>query len=149
MSAKPARLKSLVMISERNRGFTLIEVLVALAITIVAFMAMYGSMMYVVTATTVLQEKTIATWIALDRITELRISREFPEEDESTGKIKMAGVEWVYKIKVNTTDSDNIRQAIVKVSTADKPDITAGQATGALLKPPQGSAGCPPGQVCE
>ena len=36
--------------SERLRGFTLIEVLVALTIVVIAFMAMYGSMMPVAAA---------------------------------------------------------------------------------------------------
>jgi len=127
------------MNTESQRGFTLIEVLVALAIVIIAFMAMYGSMMQVVAATTLMQEKTIATWIAFDRITELRVMKAFPEDDEINGEIEMAENDWVYSIKINPTESDNIRQVIVKVAPASDPDNTLGIATGALVRPLKGS----------
>ena len=104
-------------------------------LVIIAFMAMYGSMMQVVAATTLMQEKTIATWIAFDRITELRVMNEFPSDDESNGEIEMAGNDWVYSVKINATESDNIRQVIVKVAPALEPDNTLGLATGALVKP--------------
>ena len=132
------------IVSEQQRGFTLIEVLVALAVVIIAFMAMYGSMMQSIAAVTLMQEKTLATWIAFDRITELRLSDQFPDDDESSGEIEMAGSEWVYTIKINPTASDDIRQVIVKVSPALEPDNILGIASGALIRPPQSPDG--PGQ---
>ena len=53
----------------KYRGFTLIEVLVALAVVVVAFLAMYGSAQQVVRATTLQQEKTFAGWVAFDQLT--------------------------------------------------------------------------------
>lgn len=138
--------------SDRTNGFTLVEVLVALTIVVVGFMAMYGSMMYVVAATTLMQEKTIATWIALDKVTELRLSDELPDEDESSGEMEMADIEWVYQVNVKATESEDIRQVIVQVSPALEPDNVLGRATGAIVKPARENLGpdaCPPGQVCE
>ena len=140
-------------------GFTLIEVLVALAIVIIAFMAMYGAMIQVIAATTLAQEKTLATWIAFDRITELRIAEEFPEDDESSGEIEMAGAEWLYTVRIVDTASDSIKQVVVEVTHSLEPDSVLGRATGALVDPtllgPVGPGGgppaddCPPGEVCE
>ncbi|MCP4000356.1 MAG: type II secretion system minor pseudopilin GspI [Gammaproteobacteria bacterium] len=130
------------MNSEQQQGFTLIEVLVALAIVIIAFMAMYGTMMQVVAATTLMQEKTIATWIAFDRITEMRVMNEFPSDNERNGELEMAGSDWVYSIKLNNAaGSENTRQVIVKVAPAQDPDNVLGLATGALVKPVKGSDG--------
>jgi general secretion pathway protein I len=123
------------MISKTNRGFTLIEVLVALGIVIVAFMAMYGSMIQVVAATTLMQEKTLATWIAFDRITDLRIRDEFPADSESSGEIEMGGIEWVYTINTLSFGNENVLQVIVKVAPALEPDNELGIATGVLVKP--------------
>lgn len=134
--------------ARQSGGFTLIEVLVALAIVIIAFMAMYGSMIQVVAATTLAQEKTIATWIALDRITELRVSGEFPDADTTTGDIEMGGIEWLYRIEINVT-GENIRQIIARVYPADEPENMMGIASGVLLKPNTNDANCPPGQVCQ
>jgi type II secretion system protein I len=130
--------------SKPQRGFTLIEVLVALAVVIVAFMAMYGSMIQSIAIVTLMQEKTLATWIAFDRITELRVNNQFPDDDESSGEIEMAGSDWVYTIKINQTASDDIRQVIVKVSPALDPDNVLGIASGALVKPLQSTGN--PGQ---
>ena len=122
------------MNSESQRGFTLIEVVVALAIVIIAFMAMYGSMMQSVAATTLMQEKTIATWIAFDRITELRINNEFPEDDESTDEIEMAGTEWVFTTRIIPTESEDILRVIVRVAPVEEPDNILGIASGALIR---------------
>jgi general secretion pathway protein I len=131
------------MNSESQRGFTLVEVVVALAIVIIAFMAMYGSMMQSVAATTLMQEKTIATWIAFDRITELRINNEFPEDDESTDEIEMAGTEWVYTIRIIPTESEDILRVIVRVAPVEEPDNILGIASGALIRPIQGGSNNP------
>ncbi|MDP6617673.1 MAG: type II secretion system minor pseudopilin GspI, partial [Gammaproteobacteria bacterium] len=59
-------------------GFTLVEVLVALAVVVVAFMAMYGSLQQMVGAAILMQEKTFASWVAFDEITKMRINGDFP-----------------------------------------------------------------------
>jgi general secretion pathway protein I len=131
------------MSSDAQRGFTLIEVVVALAVVIIAFMAMYGSMIQSVATTTLMQEKTIATWIAFDRITDLRINNEFPDDDESTDEVEMAGTEWVYTTRFIPTASDDILQVIVKVAPVQEPENILGIASGALLRPKQAPAGNP------
>jgi general secretion pathway protein I len=131
------------MNSESQRGFTLVEVVVALAVVIIAFMAMFGSMMQSVAATTLMQEKTIATWIAFDRITELRINNEFPEDDESTDEIEMAGTEWVYTTRIIPTESEEILRVIVRVAPVEEPENILGIASGALIRPIQGGSSNP------
>ena len=120
--------------SSPSCGFTLIEVLVALSIVIIAFMAMYGSMTQVVAATTIMQDKTIATWIAFDRITELRVAESFPEDDKTSGELTMGGLDWVYTIRLIDTESDNIRQVIVEVAPELEPDNILGLATGVVVR---------------
>ena len=121
--------------SEHNAGFTLIEVLVALSVVVIAFMAMYGSMIQVIAAMTLMQEKTIASWIAFDRITELRISGQFPDEGDNSGEVEMANAEWVYTAIIKDTGSADIRQVVVSVSPALDPDNIMATATGAIVRP--------------
>ena len=133
------------MSSEQQSGFTLIEVVVALAVVIIAFMAMYGSMIQSVATATLMQENTIATWIAFDRITELRVTNEFPEDDETTEEIEMAGTEWIATTRFVPTASEDILQVIVKVAPVLEPENQLGIASGALVKPQEGTAaGQPP-----
>ena len=121
------------------RGFTLVEVVVALAVVVVAFLAMYGSLQQMVATTINMQEKTFASWVAFDQITELRVKGEFPTADKREGEIELAGTNWLYSIEFNKTASDDVLQVIVRVAPEYAPNNQVGLATGALLKPAAGS----------
>jgi len=105
----------------RHCGFTLIEVLVALAVVVVAFLAMYGSAQQVVRATSLQQEKTFASWVAFDQLTELRLADQLPQGERLTGETEMAGSEWRYVVEINDVESEYYRQAVVTVSPAEEP----------------------------
>ncbi len=122
------------MPSERSRGFTLVEVMVALAIVVIAFLAMYGSAQQVVATMTLLQEKTFASWIAVDQLTELRLAERLPDGDRISGETEMAGLEWRYVVEFQEVDSDYYRQAVVRVSPAEEPERIIGLALGVLPK---------------
>jgi general secretion pathway protein I len=120
-------------------GFTLVEVLVALSIVVVSFVALYSGLLQMVSAMTLMQEKTIATWIAYDRITELRVVNEYPDVGESDGEVEMARTNWLYTREIRATESDNIRQVIVRVAPEGDPDNYLGIASGALVRKSSGS----------
>ena len=130
-----------------QHGFTLVEVVVALAIVVVSFMALYGVIMQMVNATTLMQEKTIASWIAFDQITELRLNKELPGGTKSNGVKEMGGVTWLYSVELRATGSDAIRQIIVTVAPEDEPDRTLGLASGVIFNaaPVNQAAGSAPG----
>ncbi len=129
-------MKSSPMNTERQaNGFTLIEVLVALAVVVVAFMAMYGSLQQMVGAAILMQEKTFASWVAFDEITRMRISGNFPTSEKSQGEAEMAGITWLYSMEFNPRSND-ILQVIVRVTTEDEPDREVALATGVLRRPP-------------
>jgi len=122
-----------------HRGFTLVEVLVALTIVVVSFVALYSGLLQMVSAMTLMQEKTIATWIAYDRITELRVVNEYPDVGESDGQVEMARTNWLYTREIRATESDNIRQVIVRVAPEGDPGNYLGIASGALVRKTSGS----------
>jgi len=117
-----------------STGFTLVEVLVALSIVVISFVALYSGLLQMVSAMTLMQEKTIATWIAYDRITELRIVDNYPDVGESDGEVEMGGINWRYKTEIRATDSDNIRQVIVRIAPQSDPENFLGIASGALVR---------------
>lgn len=124
-----------------SRGFTLVEVLVAMAIVSISFMALYGGMQQIVQATILMQDKSFATWVAQNLIVEqrLRSDPEVPEKIE--GKTEMADMEWQYTITFRSTDSTAISQIIVRVAPANDPERILGLATGVLLRQPGSLAG--------
>ena len=129
-------------------GFTLVEVLVALAVVVVAFIAMYGSAQQIVSSTTLQQEKTFASWVAFDQLATLRLQDQLPTGDRMSGETEMAGREWRYVVEFNSVDSNYIRQAVVRVSPAEEPDrilanrpAPAGTSGAALLSSADTSVG--------
>lgn len=65
--------------SARARGFTLLEVLVALTIVAVALTATMRAMGSMTNASESLQTRMIATWSAENHLANLRLARTFPD----------------------------------------------------------------------
>ncbi len=108
----------------------------ALAVVVVTFLAMYGSAQQIVLSVTAQQDKTFASWVAFDQLTELRLAGQLPQGDRLTGETEMAGREWRYVVEFNDIDSDFIRQAIVRVSPLENPDLILAESLGVLLIAP-------------
>jgi general secretion pathway protein I len=145
MSKVQQKLPKMISRRELSAGFTLIEVLVALAIVTVSFVALYAAILQMVTATTLMQEKTLASWVAFDRITELRVGGEFPAAGSNSDEIEMGGINWFYTVEIRATESENLRQIIVQVARDDDRDNPLGLASGALPKIVRGPVETDPG----
>jgi general secretion pathway protein I len=105
----------------RARGFTLIEVLVALAIAALGL----GAALSVVTNSArnavYLRDKTFASWIAQNRITELRLGGTMPSVDKTDGDLNFAGQKWKWEQTVTQTDVPGMRRIDVAVRFAEAP----------------------------
>ena len=58
----------------RHRGFTLVEVMVALAIIALSLTAIAAKMSRMIDTSNSMRERTYASWIAQNKITELRLA---------------------------------------------------------------------------
>ncbi len=102
-------------------GFTLVEVLVALAIVAFGLVAVFGQLSQSATAANRLREKTLAEWVALNAIAELRLSGEYPGVGKRSDDVEMAGQRWHYDIAVSKLEGDAFRRLDVSVSYSDDP----------------------------
>jgi general secretion pathway protein I len=110
-----------------SRGFTLIEVLVALAIVAIGMAAVLESLTSSANTTVYLQDKTFANWVALNRIETVRLSGSVPQAGNSDDNITYAGQSWEWQQKVTTTQIPGMVQIEVDVKPADS---TAGDDKG-------------------
>ncbi|HHQ15043.1 MAG TPA: type II secretion system protein GspI [Chromatiales bacterium] len=122
-----------------HRGFTLLEVLVALVIIGLGMMAVFGQLNQSLIAVSTIRDKTFADWIAMNRIAELRLSGEFPKIGEQRDEVKMAGVRWRYRMKVSDVGIDGFRRVDISVSQADNPDRELVTLAGFLARPSDAS----------
>ena len=127
----------------RSSGFTLIEAVVALVIVALGMMALYMQLnQYAVTAT-YMQEKTLASWIATNRLTELSIEPSWPEIGTEEDEIEFADRMWHYTVEVSETQVANLRRVDVSVARADDPERIIHTVSG-LLEPPPPAGFIPP-----
>jgi general secretion pathway protein I len=103
----------------RLQAFTLVEVLVALAIAALALSAVAAAVSQMVDAATSMQERTFAAWIAQNRITELRLANVLPEVSETSGDVEYAGREWTWVAAISETGVENLMRVDVSISAID------------------------------
>jgi general secretion pathway protein I len=84
----------------RSRGFTLMEVLIALVIVALSSGALLGAVTSSASNVDYLREKTLAEWVALNRLTEIRIDRDMPQLGRRKGSTVMAGQRWEWEEEV-------------------------------------------------
>lgn len=102
-----------------DRGFTLIEVLVALTIVAVGMAAVMGALTSSASTTSYLRDKTFAQWVALNQIANLRLSGQQPPTGKSDGDTDFAGRTWHWQQEVVTTELPGVERIDVSVRPAD------------------------------
>lgn len=99
-------------------GFTLLEVLVAMAVVAVAMGALIKvSDSYAYNAT-YLKQKNIAMWIAENKATEYRLQKVFPATGRQNGTLDMAGSRWQWEVRVSNTVDARLRRLDIAVGLA-------------------------------
>ena len=104
-------------------GFTLVEVMVALAIVALALAGAAISMSQMATNASSLRDRTYASWIAQNKITEMRLSGESPEVDITSGELDYAGSTWAWEADVSETGVENLYRVDVSVGYAEQDDF--------------------------
>lgn len=110
------------------------EVLVALAIIAFGLVAVFGQLSQSALAATRLRDKTLAHWVAIDRLTELRLSGAFPGVGTSSDDMEMANTRWHYEIRISATDTEDLRRADISVAFADERSRPLVTVTGFLAE---------------
>jgi general secretion pathway protein I len=101
---------------KRQRGFTLLEVLVALAIfALVAASVLSASSRSLQTAAR-LQDKTLAMWVADNRLSAMQLSRDPVADGREQGEEQMAGRRWQWQSEVIATSEPAMRRVTVWVA---------------------------------
>ncbi|AMN46984.1 hypothetical protein ACG33_07720 [Steroidobacter denitrificans] len=103
----------------RQRAFTLIEVLAALIIVSLGMLGVIQAVGQTAGNGSYLRDKTIAHWVALNRLTEVRLQRTAPKIDKTSGEVEMAGRRWRWTMEVTQTPVDSVRRIDVGVRLAE------------------------------
>jgi general secretion pathway protein I len=122
------------MITTRPRGFTLIEVLVALAVVAMGLAALMTAVSSTASASSYLRQKAQAQWIALNRLVEVRLNLQKFGTNADTGELDFANQHWHYDTQYFDTSIQTMRRVVVRVyaGSGDTKGPAIAESTGFL-----------------
>ena len=88
---------------KKQRGFTILEVIVALALLATAGVAVVQSSAVHINSQDRLKNHIFATWVASNRLNEIQLEKSWPVKNEQKGDMELAGHSWYWKQKVVKT----------------------------------------------
>jgi len=119
-----------------SRGFTLVEILVALAIVAVALAAGLRAVAQASDGATLLKQRTLALWVAQDRLALAQIASPTPEIGTQDGATEQAGSRFAWRQTVSSTPNPAFRKIDIVVSDPAAPAYALAMLSGYLGRAP-------------
>jgi len=117
------------------KGFTLLEVLVALTIISLSLGALISTSGSQASSAGYLKQKTIANWVAMNEITQLQVEKAWPGKGDTQGSTEMAGAEWYWTRTVKETEDENSRQVEFRIYLDEERESSLTRLFVFLFKP--------------
>ena len=107
------------------RGFTLLEVMIALLVITLGMAAVMSTTSESGWKSAQLRESTIANWVAHNEIALYRGKGSWNETDKRSGETEMANVVWEWTMTFTDTPNTSIREVEVEVRLQDETAVKA------------------------
>lgn len=98
----------------RQRGFTLMELMVAMTILAVGMGAIIKASSGAAANASVLRDKEIARWVALNKLTEMQVTQEWSTK-EKKGDVDMLKTRWYWKARIQKVEDPDLRRVDIEV----------------------------------
>lgn len=126
--------KSTLMRTKAQLGFTLLEVMIAVAIFAIVSAALIKNATQTVSQTRQIQERSLAYWIAENQLNEIRSQpREdgnYPSPGTDRLSVVMAKQDWELVVDYEATENEDMRRVIVSVFHPEDLDNRVVELTG-------------------
>lgn len=118
-------------------GFTLVEILVALAIVAVALSAGMRALGEASDGATLLKQRTLALWVAQNRLAAAQWSVPWPGIGTDEGTASQAGTRFQWRETITGTPNPSFRKIEIVVVDPSMPTYALATLVGYLGQPPQ------------
>lgn len=108
-----------------HRGFTLMEVMIALLIIVVGAAAVINTSTESAWKSSQLWQRTVASWVAQNEIAEFRARRAWSNDRNQSGRVEMANAEWRWQLRISDTDDPQLRRLDIEVFLDGDDDVKA------------------------
>jgi general secretion pathway protein I len=102
-----------------RQGFTLLEVLVAMAVMAIAMAALWKGLQQGIAVNQGLPERIVARWIAQNHLVLRQANGDWPDTRTYSGTEEMGGREWYWREQVSATEEPEMRRITVQVGTEE------------------------------
>ena len=99
-----------------HSGFTLLEVIVALAVVALGLIAAFNGVIQITSGASYMRERTLASWVAMNELTRIRVDGTFPEVSESDGEVEYGLSTYRWSANVSETGVDNLRRIDMEIA---------------------------------
>ncbi len=111
-----------------TRGFTLVEVLVALVIVAFGMGAVLAALSSAADSIIRLREKTFAEWVGFNQLSATRLKAGLPSTGDTGGVVEFAAARWRWQQTVTAMDIPGLRRIVIRVRRADATTTAQSQA---------------------
>ena len=110
------------MTRQRLQGFTLLEVLIALAVLALAMGAVIKATSDYTSNQSYLRDRTMAMWVARNVLVQFQVEGEWLSVGERKGTQEMGNQEWRWLTRISQTEEAELRRLDVEVYLVDSDD---------------------------
>lgn len=118
-------IKRVIQASRAQRGFTLVEVMVALFVVALALPALLVTISQYIDATGYMRDKSMAQMVAANKFEELRILSNAGQNllrGSESGVTSMADRDWYWRLESQQTQADNFYRIEITVALDEEDD---------------------------
>jgi general secretion pathway protein I len=103
------------LLARRARGFTLLEILVALAVVAIALTAAVQAAARISADGAYLRDQTLAHWVAMNKLAELQLDAVWPAPGQQRGVYSLGARDWYVTLRVSATPDADVRRVDIGV----------------------------------
>ncbi|ABZ78709.1 general secretion pathway protein I [Shewanella halifaxensis HAW-EB4] len=118
----------------KQRGMTLLEVIVALAVFSIAAVSITKSLGDQIANMPILEERTMAQWVAHNQMVDARLDPKFPDIGRKDGQVELANQDWYWRKEVIKTTDDNFRMIRISISDDERFKRVIAEVSSYVLK---------------
>lgn len=105
---------------KRERGFTLVEVLVATAILALALGAFISGGARYADYARYIHDRTLAQWVARNQLVEYQLAEQWPGTGNEDGEAEMGDADWHWEAEISESPDPDVRRIDLRVFRIDE-----------------------------
>ncbi len=118
----------------KHKGFTLIEVMLAMAVFAIAGIALLSAASNNARNIGYLESKMFANWVASNQLVAVSVDEKWPPKNNFKGEVELAGRAWFWQQKVIKTTDKDMRAIVMEVRLNEDDELAISSLTTYVSK---------------